>query len=76
MWIETVGVARESCWMTAQSSSLSKMLRGSPMPGYRANRVPPLPTPHDGMATAKFATAFVIRSISIFRRASCSPSAS
>ena len=51
-----VGVARVSCWMTAQSSSLSKMLRGSPGPGKRAKRVPPVPTPQEGIATPKAAT--------------------
>ena len=48
---ETAGVARPSCCTTAQSSSLSKMLRGSPDIGNRANRVPPVPTPHVGIAT-------------------------
>ena len=33
MCSETRGVAPVSCWMTAQSSSLSKMLRGSPVAG-------------------------------------------
>ncbi len=70
MCSETVGVARVSWWMTAQSSSLSKMLRGSPGPGKRAKRVPPVPTPHDGMATANAATFRVISSMSILSRAS------
>ena len=53
MCSETVGVARVSCWMTAQSSILSKMSRGSPGPGKRAKRVPPVPTPQDGTATCE-----------------------
>ena len=33
MCSDTVGVARVSCWMTAQSSILSNTSRGSPGPG-------------------------------------------
>ena len=62
---DTLGVARVSCWITAQSSSLSKMLRGSPGPGKRAKRVPPVPTPQDGTATKNSATASVTASMSI-----------
>jgi hypothetical protein len=51
-------VARDSWWMTQQSSSFSSTLRGSPMPGKRAKRVPPVPTPQDGTATWKAATFF------------------
>ncbi len=48
---EIVGVARTSCWIVAQSSILSSMPRGSPGPGKRAKRVPPVPTPQVGTAT-------------------------
>ena len=47
--------------ITAQSSSFSWMFRGSPGPGKRAKRVPPVPTPHEGIATPKAATAFTTR---------------
>ncbi len=60
MCSDTVGVAPVSLWMTPQSSSFSKTLRGSPAPGKRPKRVPPVPTPQEGTATLKFATAFVI----------------
>ena len=60
MCSETVGVAPVSWWMTAQSSSLSKMSRGSPGPGKRAKRVPPVPTPQEGTATSKAATFSLI----------------
>ena len=75
MCSETVGVAPVSSWMTAQSPSLSKMSRGSPGPGKRAKRVPPVPTPQDGTATAKAATRDFTASTSMPRRSSCAPSA-
>ena len=53
MCSDTVGVAPVSLWMTAQSSSFSKTLRGSPRPGKRPKRVPPVPTPQEGTATLK-----------------------
>ena len=73
MCSDTLGVAAVSSWITAQSSSLSKMSRGSPVPGKRAKRVPPVPTPHDGTATPKAATLAFTRAMSIPRRSSCSP---
>jgi hypothetical protein len=73
MCSETFGVARVNCWMTAQSSILSKMSRGSPLPGKRAKRVPPVPTPQDGMATLNAATLSRMASIEIPRRSSRSP---
>ena len=36
------------------------MLRGSPGPGKRAKRVPPVPTPQEGTATPKAATLALI----------------
>jgi hypothetical protein len=75
MCSETRGVAPVKRWMTAQSSSLSKMLRGSPDPGKRAKRVPPVPTPQDGTATEKAAAFALIFSMSMPERASFSPSA-
>ena len=60
MCSETVGVAPVSRWMTPQSSSLSKMSRGSPGRGSGAKRVPPVPTPQEGTATPKPATRSLI----------------
>ena len=59
-----------SFWITAQSSSLSKRWRGSPGPGKRAKRVPPVPTPQVGIATPKAITLATSASASIPRRAS------
>ncbi len=73
MCSDTVGVAPVSRWMTAQSSSLSKTSRGSPGPGKRAKRVPPVAAPHDGTATPKAAAFSLMRSIATPRRASRSP---
>ena len=53
MCSETAGVARTSWKIRAQSSSFSWMSRGSPGPGKRAKRVPPVPTPQEGTATVK-----------------------
>ena len=53
MCSETRGVARQSWWIAAQSSSFSHTSRGSPGPGKRAKRVPPVPTPQEGTATSK-----------------------
>ena len=50
--------------MVAQSSSLSKMPRGSPGPGKRAKRVPPVPTPQVGTATRERRDLAVIASMS------------
>ena len=69
MCSDTVGVARVSWLMTAQSSSLSKMSRGSPGPGKRAKRVPPVPTPQDGTATWNAATLSRMASMAMPRRA-------
>ncbi len=55
--------------MVAQSSSFSSIPRGSPGPGKRPKRVPPVPTPQVGTATAKACTAAVTRSMSTPRRA-------
>ena len=44
-------------------------------PGNRPKRVPPVPTPHEGTATLKLATARVISSILMPRRSSWVPSA-
>ena len=49
--------------------------RGSPSPGKRAKRVPPVPTPQEGTATKKSATFAVTLSMSIELRANFSPSA-
>ena len=46
------------------------MLRGSPGPGKRAKRVPPVPTPQVGTATAKSMARLVIASISMPRLSS------
>ena len=62
--------------MVAQSASFSNTDRGSPAPGKRANRVPPVPTPQLGKATPNAATFPAIVSISMLRRASRAPSAS
>jgi hypothetical protein len=59
-----------SALMTAQSSSFSNTLRnspGQPGPERRANRVPPVPTPQDGMATVNRSTASVTAAMSICR---------
>ena len=45
------GVTRTSLNTASQSSSFSRMLRGSPANPNRPNRVPPAPTPHEGTAT-------------------------
>ncbi len=71
---ETRGVQRTRRWITAQSSSFSNTLRGSAGPGKRAKRVPPVPTPQLGTATAKAAARAVIASMSTPERASCAPS--
>ena len=76
MWSDTAGVARLSCWITAQSSSFWRMPRGSPGPGNRAKRVPPVPTPQEGTATVKAATAAVTASMSTPALARRVPSAS
>ncbi len=65
---EMPGVTRVALNTTSQSSSFSKMFRGSPPPGNRAKRVPPVPTPHDGTATRNIVAASTSRSISIPRR--------
>ena len=58
-------MARVSCWMVAQSSSLSKTWRGSPGPAKRAKRVPPVPTPQVGTATPKAAISPTTPSMSL-----------
>jgi hypothetical protein len=73
---EIVGVARASCWITPQSSIFSNTLRGSPGPGKRAKRVPPVPTPQVGIATPNAMTFCTSASASIPRRASARFSAS
>ena len=73
MWSEIPGVTRTIWWMTSQSSSFSKTLRGSPGPAKRAKRVPPVPTPHEGTATRNAIARSVSRSISTPRRRSCFP---
>ena len=65
------GVERVSLNTTSQSSSFSKMLRGSPAIGNRANRVPPDPSPHDGTATVNAIARSTSVSASTPRRASC-----
>src|SRR6267378_1794194 len=65
-----VGVARTKWWMVAQSSSLSNRWRGSPGPGKRAKRVPPVPTPQVGIATPNAMTLRVSASPSMPRRPS------
>ena len=73
---ETVGVAPLRRWTTAQSSILSKISRGSPGIGKRANRVPPVPTAQLGVATAKVLTFSVMASMSMPRRSNVRASAS
>ena len=67
------GVTRTSLLTTSQSSSFSKTLRGSPGPGKRAKRVPPVPTPHEGTATRNASARSLSRSMSSLRRRSCLP---
>jgi hypothetical protein len=67
---DTSGVMHTRRRITAQSSSFSKMFRGSPGPGKRAKRVPPVATPHDGTATANPAARACTAAMSIPRRAS------
>ncbi|MCY1311788.1 hypothetical protein D9M70_621360 [compost metagenome] len=73
MWSEMVFVAWVSWAMTAQSSILSKMSRGSPVPGNLAKRVPPVPTPQEGTATENFATLALTASMAMPRRSRRSP---
>ncbi len=72
MCSETAGVARQSCWIAPQSSSFSNTSRGSPGPGKRAKRVPPVPTPQDGIATREaLQPVGQLASMSSRARASC-----
>jgi hypothetical protein len=70
MCSEMPGVERVSLKTTSQSSTFSNTLRGSPRPGKRAKRVPPVPTPHEGTEIWKAAAFRVRPSMSIPRRAS------
>ena len=57
--------------MTWQSSSFSNTLRGSPGPGKRAKRVPPVATPQEGTATVNAAARAWMTAMSMPLRASC-----
>ena len=67
------GVDLTSLKTAPQSSIFSKTFRGSPVPGKRANRVPPVPTPQEGTETRKAIARSVSVSMSTLRRASCAP---
>ena len=64
---------RPRAWMTAQSSSFSWMLVGSPGMGNLAKRVPPTPTPQLGTATAKLLIFSLTVSMATPRRPSMRP---
>src|SRR6266496_757253 len=73
MCSEIPGVVRTSLRTTSQSSIFSNTLRGSPGPAKWANRVPPVPRPHEGTDTRKAAARSVSFSMSIPRRVSWRP---